>query len=80
MISKTLLAAGAVLALASGANATQFVQNGGFETSSYTSNTQFGSTFNNGLGVTGWAGSTVSNALQFYYVGGTQTSVNAVNQ
>ncbi|TRW18429.1 PEPxxWA-CTERM sorting domain-containing protein [Glacieibacterium frigidum] len=58
--------------------APNLVVNGGFEQSSYTSNTQFGAGFG-GQGVTGWTG-LGGNHLQFYFFGGTQTTTNAVNQ
>ncbi|QYE33398.1 PEPxxWA-CTERM sorting domain-containing protein (plasmid) [Polymorphobacter sp. PAMC 29334] len=69
-----LIAASAVAPAA----AVNLVTNGGFESSSYTSNTQFGAGFG-GQGVTGWTGAG-GNQLQFYFVGGTQTTTNAVNQ
>jgi hypothetical protein len=60
------------------AQATEFVTNGGYETSSYGSNSQFGASYG-GQGVTGWTGSGGQH-LEFYYIAGTQTTVNAVNQ
>lgn len=50
----------------------------GCESSTYKADTQFRAGFG-GQGVTGWTG-LGSNHLQFYYFGGTQTSVNAINQ
>jgi hypothetical protein len=68
----------AVAALATGAHATpNLVANGGFETGPR-SNTQFGAGFG-GQVVSDWTG-LGGNHLQFYYVGGTQTTDNAVNQ
>ena len=67
---------------AMGAQATEFVTNGGFEQSSYNHNTQFGADFG-GQGVTGWTGLGNSGGIQhleFYYRGGTQTTENATNQ
>ena len=78
MMKRTLGIAFAALALTGAANAANLVSNGDFEGSSYTSNTQFGAGFG-GQGVTDWTGAG-GNHLQFYYFGGTQTSVNAVNQ
>ena len=69
------LAAVAAIAPAGAAN---FVTNGSFEDSSYTSNTQFGAGYG-GQGVTGWTGAG-GNHLQFYFFGGTQATTNAVNQ
>ena len=80
MKTTTALAAAALVFSVSAASATEFVTNGGFESSSYASNTQFGSTYNDGLGVTGWMASTAPNNLEFYFIGGTQTTVNATNQ
>lgn len=59
------------------------VTNGSFETSTYTSNSEFGGQF--GEGVTGWTrgGTTSSHSqgpLDFYYFGGTQDTVNATNR
>ena len=64
--------------------AANLVSNGGFELSSYGSNSQFGGSFG-GQGVTDWTGLGTGAAgggqnLQFYYKGGTQTTTNAVNQ
>jgi hypothetical protein len=68
--------------LACGAQATEFVSNGGFETHGATppgvTNTQFGAGFG-GQVVTDWTG-LGGNNLQFYYDAATATSVNAVNQ
>lgn len=74
IVASTVCAAVAAPAFA----APNLVVNGGFEQSSYTSNSQFGADFG-GQGVTGWTG-LGGNHLQFYYFGGTQTTVNAVNQ
>ncbi len=64
--------------------AANLVTNGSFESSSYVSNSQFGGSYG-GQGVTGWTGLGTGAAgggqnLQFYYFGGTQTSVSATNQ
>ena len=68
----------AIVGLAFGAHAgTNLVLNGGFEMGP-ASNTQFGAGFG-GQVVADWTG-LGGNHLQFYYVGGTQTTVNAVNQ
>jgi len=72
----------AALAIASGAQAaTNLVQNGSFELSSFSHNNQFGAGFG-GQGVTDWVGGDGSPAtnLQFYFFGGTQTTVDATNQ
>jgi hypothetical protein len=68
----------AIVALASGAHAaTNLVLNGGFEMGPAVS-TQFGATFG-GQVVPDWTG-LGGNHLEFYYVGGTQTSVSPANQ
>ena len=71
---------------AAGAQATEFVTNGGFEahSASVTSNTQFGADFGGQI-VTGWTGGggifpAPVDHLQFYYFAGTQTSVSATNE
>ena len=79
----TLSAAVAVAAaalVASAAQATEFVTNGGFEshTAGGASNTQFGAGFG-GQVVNSWTG-LGGNNLQFYYDAATATTVNAVNQ
>ena len=73
-----LAASAAVLAMGGSAQATEFVQNGGFELSSLTHNYQFGAGFG-GQTVNNWTGAG-GNQLQFYYRGGTQTFENATNQ
>ena len=79
----TVAAAAAVLAIGTSANAFEFVTNGGFESSTYTQNTQFGgqsgNTYVASQGVTGWTGAG-GTALQFYYFGGTQTTVNPIDR
>lgn len=75
---KLIVALAAAVFAGTSANAANLVTNGGFETSTYTSNTQFGAGFG-GQGVTGWTGAG-GNHLQFYYFGGTQATTNAVNQ
>jgi Protein of unknown function (DUF642)/PEP-CTERM motif len=68
----------AIVALASGAHAgTNLVLNGGFEMGPAVS-TQFGADFG-GQVVPSWTG-LGGNHLQFYYVGGTQTTVSPANQ
>lgn len=75
-------AAGALMIAAAPAHAvTNVVKNGSFEQSSYKKNTQFGAGFG-GQGVTFWtggAGKPLSD-LQFYFIGGTQSTVDALNQ
>jgi hypothetical protein len=66
------------MAVGTAAHAAEFVTNGGFESSTYQSNNQFGADFG-GQGVTGWTG-LGGNHLQFYYVAGTQTITSAANQ
>lgn len=75
---KIALAVAAATLVAGAADAANLVTNGGFESSTYTSNTQFGATFG-GQGVTGWTGAG-GNQLEFYFFGGTQATTNAVNQ
>lgn len=79
----TVAAAAAVLAIGTSANAFEFVTNGGFENSSYTQNTEFGGmsggSYVASQGVTGWTGAG-GTALQFYYFGGTQTTVNPIDR
>jgi len=83
LLSSVALAA--ALAISSSAHAlTNLVTNGSFETSTCGSNTQFGAGFG-GQCVTGWTGghgnpTGVNSDLQYYFVGGTQTTVNAANQ
>ena len=73
----------ALLSLGSPAQAAvNLVTNGSFESSSYTRTTQFGAFFG-GQGVTGWTGAGNKKLpwpLEFYFFGGTQTTVNALNQ
>ena len=74
-----ILSLGALLAFsATGASAVNLVTNGSFEASTYRANSQFGAGFG-GQGVTGWTG-LGGNHLQFYFIGGTQTTVSAANQ
>jgi hypothetical protein len=79
----TVAAAAAVLAIGTSANAFEFVTNGNFEASTYTQNTQFGGQSGGAYvfsqGVTGWTGLT-GEALQFYYFGGTQTTINPIDR
>jgi hypothetical protein len=82
----TVAAVAAVMALSTSANAAvNLVTNGGFETSTYATNSEFGGMAGPGVsyvpsqGVTGWTGAGGA-ALQFYYIGGTQTTVNAINR
>jgi len=75
-----ILALSAVVALAAAPafSSPNLVSNGDFESSSFTHNYQFGAGFG-GQGVTDWVG-LGGNHLQFYYIAGTQSSVNATNQ
>jgi hypothetical protein len=81
----TVAAVAAVMAISTSANAFEFVTNGNFESSSYEQNTQFGGQAGPGVsyvpsqGVTGWTGAGGA-ATQFYWIGGTQTSVSAINR
>ncbi|MGH6963687.1 MAG: PEPxxWA-CTERM sorting domain-containing protein [Phenylobacterium sp.] len=79
----TIAAVAAVAAIGTSANAFELVTNGNFEATTYTQNTQFGgisgSTYVASQGVTGWTGAG-GNALQFYYFGGTQTTVNPIER
>jgi hypothetical protein len=68
----------AAVTVATSAQAANLVTNGGFETSTYTSNTQFGAGFG-GHVVAGWTG-LGGNHLQFYYFRGTEATTNTVNQ
>jgi hypothetical protein len=85
MRSKSLLAAAVVaplaLAIGTAANAsTNLVQNGGFETSSYSQSSQFGGTGSSfaygGQGVANWTGNA---GYEIWFKGGTQTTTNALN-
>lgn len=79
MSIKTIMVVVTAAVLASGtASAANLVQNGSFELSSYRSNTQFGPVFG-GQGVTDWTGAG-GTALEFYFFGGTQTTVSAANR
>ena len=80
----TVAMAAAVLAIGTSANAAiELVTNGGFESSTYTQNTQFGGQSGGAYvasqGVTGWTGAG-GTALQFYWFGGTQTTVSPINR
>jgi hypothetical protein len=79
----TIAVVAAAAAISTSASAFDFVTNGGFESSTYASNTQFGGVsgapYVASQGVTGWTGLGGA-ALEFYYIGGTQTTVNAVNR
>jgi len=68
------------IAIGSAHAATNLVTNGDFS-SGPASNTQFGAGFG-GQTVTGWTGGATHPAtdLQFYFVGGTQSTVSATNQ
>lgn len=87
----TAAAAAAIMAISTSANAAvNLVTNGSFELSTYAHNSQFGSgdcirATPGGAcgpaltqGVTGWTGIGAP-GLQFYFVGGTQNTVNADN-
>jgi hypothetical protein len=81
----TVAAVAAVMAIGTSANAFEFVTNGSFENTTYTQNTQFGGMAGPGVGyvpsqgVTGWVGA-LGTPLQFYYFGGTQTTVNPIDR
>ena len=79
----TIAAVAALAAIGTSANAVELVTNGNFEATTYTQNTQFGgisgNTYVASQGVTGWTGAG-GNALQFYYFGGTQTTVNPIER
>src|SRR4051812_17563688 len=79
----TVAAAAAVLAIGTSANAFEFVTNGGFEATTYTQNTEFGGQSGGAYvasqGVTGWTGAG-GLALQYYYFGGTATTVNPIDR
>ena len=72
MFKTTLLACAALTACASASMAAPVLVNGGFESSSYASNTEFGTRFG-GQGVTGWAGT----GYALYFFGGTQATTTA---
>jgi len=78
LFASAALAASLLVSASAAQAAVNLVSNGDFETSSYSSNTQFGAGFG-GQGVSGWTG-LGGNHLQFYFFGGTQNDVNAVNQ
>ena len=67
----------ALLAAGTAAQAAPVLVNGGFDQSSYTSSTQFGSDYGGfgGQGVKGWS----ATGFALYFIGGTQTSVSAAN-
>lgn len=72
-LARVALAASLALAAGSAANAaTNIITNGDFESSSYASNSQFGTTFG-GQGVTGWTG---NDGLNIWFKAGTETSVD----
>lgn len=75
---KTSLAILVAATIGGSVQAANLVTNGGFETTTLTSNSQFGAGFG-GQAVTGWTG-LGGNHLQFYYFGGTAATTNAVNQ
>ena len=78
MISKVLITLAALASASAALASPNLVVNGGFETTTLTSNSQFGGGYG-GQKVTGWTGGG-GNALQFYYFAGTATTTNAVNQ
>ena len=85
MIIKSFLIAGTVALGAAGAGhaSPNLVKNGDFSQSSYTTNTQFGGksggTYTASQGVTDWTGAG-GNSLQFYFFGGTQNTVDAIDR
>ena len=84
-LPSTVAAVAVVMAISSSASAFEFVTNGGFETTTYATSSEFGGTAGPGVsyvpsqGVTGWTGAG-GTALQFLYIGGTQTTVSPINR
>jgi hypothetical protein len=87
LLSSVAIAASMALAIGSAAHATaNLVVNGGFENATFNSvfnpthqNQQFGTADGNfgGQPVNNWTG---GSGYQIYFIGGTETSVNAINQ
>ena len=78
MMKTAILAALAVTAYTAPAAAANLVTNGSFSNSTFAANSEFGASFG-GQGVTGWT-SAASNAFNIYFVGGTQSTVNAASR
>ncbi len=76
MKMKLLMGVVAAMAVGSGAKATEYVQNGGFEDATYTVNSQVGRPYPN-EGIANW---TAGGGFELYFIGGTQTTVSAVNE
>lgn len=74
MFRPLVLACALVAAVPVISRAAPMLDNAGFDASSYTASTQFGSGFG-GQGVTGWS----ATGFALYFFGGTQTSVSAAN-
>ena len=80
----TVAVVAAVMAIGTSANAAvNLVTNGGFETTTYAQSSEFGGISGGAYvasqGVTGWTGAG-GTALQFLYIGGTQTTVSPINR
>ncbi len=79
----TIAAAAAVASIASSASAFEFVTNGEFTNNTYGVSSEFGgqsgASYTASQGVTGWTGAG-GTALQFLYIGGTQTTVSPINR
>jgi len=79
----TVAVVAAAAAISSSASAFEFVTNGGFETTTYAQSSQFGGqsggSYVASQGVTGWTGAG-GTALEFLYIGGTQTTVSPINR
>jgi hypothetical protein len=73
LICWTACLVGVALARAADATPVNLVTNGNFDSSSYTTNNQFGTGFG-GQGVTGWTGGT---GYQLYFLAGTATTNSA---
>ena len=82
-LPSTVAAVAVVMAISSSASAFEFVTNGGFETTTYATSSEFGGqsggSYVASQGVTGWTGAG-GTALQFLYIGGTQTTVSPINR
>jgi hypothetical protein len=80
MFAKILAGAAAIVALSIGqsadATAINLVTNGNFNTTTFTTNSQFGTGYG-GQGVTGWTG---GGGYQLYYFAGTATTNSAASQ
>ena len=79
----TIAVVAAAAAISSSASAFEFVTNGGFETTNYATSSEFGgqsgASYVANQGVIGWTGAG-GTALQFLYIGGTQTTVSPINR